>query len=371
MVVDAGADSSLDSAGHNLQHHKRRAKDLLRAARAAEPDAWARLAAHVPPGRRTQGAGGARLADAQRAVAREAGFASWAQLKEHELFRRAVAAFDAGSGEELAALLEERPSLVRYRCRHGEWYETGYFAGATLLEHVAGNPDRGPLPGNVVELARLMLARRPDAGAMERTLGLLLTSRRASEAGVALPLADLLAAAGTPFDPQAGDILSLPLLNVAPATAAALAARGAKVDLRHAAGLGDLAAMERLLAAAPPAAASSGSGDGRAVSGLLEESLAFACIRGQAPAAEWLVRHGARGDVLVAPGGGTPRTALHEAANRGHRHLVELLLAGGADCTVVEPHWGGTPAGWATAGGHRDLAKILRDAEAARRAGEA
>jgi Ankyrin repeats (3 copies) len=80
--------------------------------------------------------------------------------------------------------------------------------------------------------------------------------------------------------------------------------------------------MERLLAVAPA---------------LLEEALAFACIRGHTPAAEWLVRHGARGDVLVAPGGTTPRTALHDAANRGHRQIVELLLASGADCTVAEP----------------------------------
>jgi hypothetical protein len=355
VVVTANADPGCEVARHNLEHHRRRARELLRAARAAEPDAWARLAPHVPPRRRTQSAAGARLADAQRAIAREAGFATWAQLKDYGLFQRAVAAFDGGNGEELAALLDDRPSLVRYRCRHGEWYEAGYFAGATLLEHVAGNPDRGLLPGNVVELARLILARKPDKDVMERTLGLLLTSRRASEAGVALPLADLLAAAGAPFDPHAVDLLSLPLLNVAPATATALAARGATVDLRHAAGLGDVAAMEPLLAAAPA---------------LLEEALAFACIRGQTPAAEWLVRHGARGDVLVAPGSTTPRTALHDAANRGHRQIVELLLAAGADCTVVEPHWGGTAAGWAAAGGHGELAEILRHAETALRRSE-
>lgn len=350
--------------GIDLDQYRKQAKELLRAARAGRPEAWARLSPHVPAGRASLGAAGARLADAQRAVAREQGFASWARCREHLLFRRAVAAFDAGDGERLAALLDAAPSLVRYRCRLGEWYEEGYFAGATLLEHVAGNPDRGPLPPNVLALARLLLARRPDPDAMERTIGLLLTSRRASEAGVALPLLDMLAAAGAPFDARGGEVLSLPLLNQAPATAAALAARGAEMDLRHAAALGDLEAVERILAASPASRPPTRAGG--AASRLLEEALAFACIRGQAGAAAVLLRHGARGDVLVTPGGQTARTALHEAANRGHRAIVELLLAAGADCTVVEPRWGGTAAGWAAEGGHDELAAALGQAAAER-----
>ena len=93
----------------------------------------------------------------------------------------------------------------------------------------------------------------------------------------------------------------------------------------------------------------------------LEEALAFASIRGQESAARMLVRAGARGDVLVTPGGRTPRTALHEAANRGHRSMVMLLLENGADASVVEPHWRGTPAGWARHGEppHLDLAAVL------------
>ncbi len=53
----------------------------------------------------------------------------------------------------------------------------------------------------------------------------------------------------------------------------------------------------------------------------------------------------ARRDVLVRPGGRTPHTALHEAANRGYAGIVRLLLQHGADVSVVEPHFGGTPAG--------------------------
>jgi ankyrin repeat protein len=141
----------------------------------------------------------------------------------------------------------------------------------------------------------------------------------------------------------------MPLLNAAPATAEALLARGARMDVRHAAALGKLDALRALLAAtAAPA--------------LLEEALAFACIRGQGAAVVMLLQHGARGDALVTPGGQTPRTALHEAANRGHRDVVELLLANGADATIVEPRWGGTAADWAEHGGHPELAALIRRA---------
>lgn len=258
-------------------------------------------------------------------------------------FRDAVRALDAGDLPRLGALLDEHPDLIHHRCRTGEWYEDGYFAGATLLHHVAGNPDRAPLPPNVVEIARALIARGADPQAAQGTVGLLLTSRQASETGVALPIIDLLVAAGASLDLTDPDLLDLPLLNVAPATAEALIARGAPMAVRHAAGLGRVEAL-----AEPPAPDE------------LEEALAFACIGGQEAAAAALVRHGATGDVLVTPGGRTPRTALHEAANRGHRAIVALLLDNGADPGVVEPRWDGTPAQWAEHDGHREVAALLR-----------
>jgi ankyrin repeat protein len=245
----------------------------------------------------------------------------------------------------LQDLLDQNPALIRYRCRVGDWYEHGYFAGATLLQHIAGNPDRGPLPGNIVEITRLLLGRGFDRKDADYTVGLLLTSRRASEAAVALPLIDLLVDGGAKIDWDAPNLLDKPLLNVAPATAAALLKRGAKMQMRHAAALGDLDALEHMIDPAQ-----------------LEEALAYACIRGQKEAAMLLLQRGARGDVLVTPGGRTPRTALHEAANRGHAEIVKLLLANGAKADVVEPQWGGTAAGWAEHGGHRELAAMLSNA---------
>ncbi|MGD0297494.1 MAG: ankyrin repeat domain-containing protein [Bryobacteraceae bacterium] len=267
-------------------------------------------------------------------------------LDQYETFRNAVEALDSGDLPRLEKLLADHPFLIRYQCHVGAWYETGYFAGATLLYHIAGNPDRGPIPGNILDIARLLISRDFDAKAAEYTLGLLLTSRRASEAGVALPLVDLLVKAGAEFDLNAPDVLGLPLLNAAPETAEALVQRGARMDIRHAAGLGKIDVLKSMLAEKIEPA-------------MLEEALAYASIRGQREAAALLLQHGARGDVLVTPGGRTPRTALHEAANRGHVDIVKLLIARGADATVVEPEWGGTPAGWAEFGGHPEVAEML------------
>ena len=52
-------------------------------------------------------------------------------------------------------------------------------------------------------------------------------------------------------------------------------------------------------------------------------------------------------------------TALHQAAFEGNTELVEELLARGADLSLRDAVYDGTPAGWAEAGGHEDLAQRL------------
>ncbi len=338
-------------AGIDLEQYRAQAKELLKAARAGDATARERIGQHHPERDAPLAAGRLQLADAQLVLAREHGFGSWARFKEHLLIRNGIAALDQGDVAGLAALLERAPRLLRIRCLVGEWYEAGYFQGAMLLHHVAGNPIRCPLPLNIVEVTRLLLDRGADPNARTEsgstTIGLLLTSKQASEAGVALPLVDMLRAAGAEADLEDANLLDMPLLEAAPETARALVDRGATVSLRHAAGLGRLDLLEEILAHAVEPAA-------------LEEALAFAAIRGEEAAARALVARGARGDVLVRPGGRTPRTALHEAANRGYEGIVRLLLERGADASVVEPHFGGTAAGWAHHGGHPELAELLR-----------
>jgi mRNA-degrading endonuclease toxin of MazEF toxin-antitoxin module len=63
-----------DRDGIDLGQARRRAKELLRAARARDPGSLAGMRGDRTP----------RLADAQRAVANELGFASWPALVAHE-----------------------------------------------------------------------------------------------------------------------------------------------------------------------------------------------------------------------------------------------------------------------------------------------
>lgn len=256
-------------------------------------------------------------------------------------FERARAALDAGDLAGLAAVLDEYPELVHYRCRAGEWYESGYFAGPSLLHHVAGNPIRCPLPRNILEITRLLLDRGADPNATcgepgndWPTAGLVLTSRQASEAGVALPLLEMLKNAGAVVDLDAPDVLTAPLWNAARGTAEALVRRGSPMNLQHAAGLGRIDVLEDQLARDPDPE-------------LVEEALILACVRGELECARLLVRHGARGDRLGQHG---PATALHEAANRGHLEIVALLMENGADPTVRDRRFGGTALGWAKYG---------------------
>jgi ankyrin repeat protein len=88
-------------------------------------------------------------------------------ITPHPRFDEALAALDAGDVERLRHLLASDPSLVHARTNLEPSY--GYFTGATLLHHAAGNPRDNPLPANIVEIARLLLDAGADVDAL--TLG--------------------------------------------------------------------------------------------------------------------------------------------------------------------------------------------------------
>lgn len=99
MADQSGSPSSSTSspasplpASPDLDHLKKQAKRLLRAARAGEPDAFAHFTRHLPAlrGRTPErvDAAALRLADAQSAVARVYGFRSWAELARHVAWQR-------------------------------------------------------------------------------------------------------------------------------------------------------------------------------------------------------------------------------------------------------------------------------------------
>jgi hypothetical protein len=262
------------------------------------------------------------------------------------IFRDAVAALDAGETQRLQSLLDEHPWLVQYRCHKGELYEDGYFAGATLLNHIAGNPNRCPIPSNIVEITRLLLSRgaRDEPPRPRYTIGLLLTSKQASDAAVALPLIDLLVAAtGVDIDLTDPNILTGPLLNGASATAMELIRRGARMDIRHAAALGRLDLVQQFL---------SGTGldasliplpnEPSKARALIEEAFIRACQFGHNSICKFLLDHGVDPAAQVNVG----QTGLHYAAHAGQLETVKLLIARGVPLEVKN-EYGGTVLGQA------------------------
>lgn len=65
---------------------------------------------------------------------------------------------------------------------------------------------------------------------------------------------------------------------------------------------------------------------------------------------------------LTPPPGHSHATPLHQAALSGHKEIAQLLLAHGAEPSVQDILYNGTPADWAEHNGHRELAAWLRSA---------
>ena len=148
------------------------------------------------------------LDDARETIAREYGFADWADVEVRgneppdRAFEAAVDAILAGRIDDLRELLKRRPELVRERSAYGHQ--------ATLLHYVGSNgveTYRQVVPANLVEVTRVLLEAGADVNAEANfygsgcaVLGLLITSAHPVEAGVMDAMVDLLVAAGAKRD---------------------------------------------------------------------------------------------------------------------------------------------------------------------------
>ena len=350
----------------NLEQLKLQAKELLRAHRDGSIAAAARVAAHHPRYAGTPvtevRAATIALSDAQLVLAREYGFESWPALRArvqlgarieaiapHPRFPDALAALDAGAVDRLRELLRADPSLVHARTNLDPPY--GYFSGATLLHFVAGNPSRDrSLPVNVVEIARVIVAAGADVHARTLgpnggdTMGLLLTSKAASDAGVTGPLVDLLLESGASVDVSADGCLDGPLANHAPRAAEKLIELGARPDLLSAAALGRLdlvrAAFDArgLLREAPRRG-------GRELEPQDAIGLAalFAYVRGAGEVVDFLLEKDGNWNITGVNNG----TILHRAAIAGDLAMVQRLVSRGADVSDRNNPFRSTPLGWA------------------------
>ena len=360
----------------DLAQLKRQANELLKLQRENKASAAARIAANHPKFKNRPAeealASTFALADAQLVLAREYGFPSWPALKHvvdasrrvakftpHPRFEDAVAAIVAGDLDRLRALLDAHPELVRARTNLAPPFH--YFTGATLLHHLAWNPSRKePVPPNVVEIARLLLDRGadPDALTLGRsigtTLGLIVTSRMASEANVSGPLIDLLRERGATLDlgtskaviPDWGDrnVLDVSLSNYATRAAEKLIELGIKPDICNAAALGRLDLVRRFfdregrLNSLPRR-----NGAVMSARDAIGLALLFAYVNHRPDVVDFLLEKDGNWNMIGVNNG----TAMHRAAWSGDLPMVQRLVAKGADFMNRENPFNSTPLSWA------------------------
>ena len=279
-------------------------------------------------------------------------------------FDDALAALYAGEIARLRALIAGEPLLLHLRAEARP--PLGYFSGATLLHHVAGNPGWTDMRGfgsATVAIAGALL----DAGAdpeettlgppASTTMGLVITSHQASDANLSAPLIDVLRAHGAALDLTTPGALDAPLSNHAPRAAEAMIALGAPVDLCAAAALGDLARVQaafdeqgrlreriwRRGGDLPP----------REAVGL---ALLFAYVNRQPLVVDALFERDGDWNATGVLNG----TALHRAAWTGDLAMVQRLIARGADPSNRDNPFTATAFGWAVHNRQAAVADWLR-----------
>ncbi len=361
----------------NLEQYKKRAKDLVKACRSRDADAiraWAaswldaldqgfdgaiESVAGYATSRLLQDNESCTLAQAQLVIARSHGFASWPRFADYleslqrtnsdiSAFERAADAIVSGDEATLRSLLDAHPHLVRARSTREHH--------ATLLVYTSANGVEGyrqKSPPNAAAIAELLLQRGAEVdatadvyGSQCTTLGLVATSTPPEQAGVQLPIIDVLLKHGARMDRPGlaghrSSLIRACLANGQPAAARHLVARGAPLDLPGAAGLNRVDVVRTYF------------DDGGALRGAPHEALidafSWACAYGAADAVTFLLDRGVDPQTPMNIQGAR-HTGLHVAAYYGQAAVVDTLLRRGARVDVADDTWKTTPLEWALAG---------------------
>jgi ankyrin repeat protein len=190
-------------------------------------------------------------------------------------------------------------------------------------------------------------------GAECTTMSMLVSSSHPAEAGVQVPLVDLLLDFGAAIEGRGtrkwgGPLLTALIFGKTDA-AKALAQRGARVDLPAAAGLGLVDDAAALLPAADALAR--------------HRALSLAAQQGHV-AVVGLLLDAAEDPNRYNPESNHPHTTpLHQAVLGDHEAVVRLLVARGARLDIRDTIWDGTPLGWALHAGGKagaQMAECLR-----------
>lgn len=285
-------------------------------------------------------------------------------------FHPAIAAIMAGDLASLRGLLVADPGLATARSSRSH---------PTLLQCLV--LEAGAVP-NQVELAQALI----EAGA--EVDGPLVAAASANNVPAVAALLD----AGAAIDGRGGwSPLEEALYWVHPGVVELLLARGASIrNLRCAAGLGRTDLIDAYFDADEALKPEAGDldwpfgdaltsnhpcrlrdearvnvdGRSRTAQAVIDNALVYACMHHRLEAAKRLLQRGAQVNVLP-PGFDYGGSGLHYAALHGHRDMVDLLLAHGADPGIRDAKVNQTAAGWALFGGHAALAEHLEAIAAA------
>jgi hypothetical protein len=312
------------------------------------------------------------LDDARLALARSYDFLDWAAVVAYveavssagpvAAFETAVEAVVAGDLSALEDALRRDPALVRARSSRRCCFDPPvhratllHYIGANGVEHV-----RQKTPPNAVAIAHALLegGAEPDAladmyGAECTTMSMLVSSSHPANAGLQVSLINLLLDFGAALEGHGTTKWGTPLFTALAFgmsdAAAALAERGARVELPHAAGLGLVDAAARLLPAADSEAR--------------HRALSLAAQHGHAEVVRLLLEAGEDPNRYNPEGNHPHTTPLHQAVLGGHETVVRLLVERGARLDIRDTIWHGTPLGWAIHGGgkaHAGMDEVLR-----------
>lgn len=248
-------------------------------------------------------------------------------------FLAAISAIDSGNEKELTKLLTKNTRLIHERVPNGE---EGYFKDPYLLWFIAENPIRNnKLPKNIVSITSLLIefAKQQKVKDLKEqidyTLALVCSGKVSREYDVQLDLIDLLIKNGANPDRAVAPAIA----HQENAAIEQLLRGGAKLTLILAISLNKKEEIKQLVA--------------QAKASERQEALAIAALYGRAEVIQLLIQSGVNVNAFNPNGFHSHSTALHQVALTGSLEAIKVLLAAGADLTIKDKYFQGTPLDWA------------------------